>query len=179
MHEYVDRWSGPLVSADEHLTREFHDRVADSSTLAVRVAYSVLRNQQDAEDVAQEVFVRAHRRFKSLRDPECFRAWIVRMTWRMALDWQRSRRRREAYEGRAGREARPIGDAREDAVERERAERLWKAIDALTPKLRIVLVLAAIQGESIKDVARLLRLPEGTVKSRLFDARDRLHSRLR
>src|SRR4029079_17417052 len=70
-------------------------------TLAVRVAYSVLRNREDAEDVAQEAFAKAYRSFSQLRDRERFRAWLVRMTWRMALDRQRSNRRRTTREDRA------------------------------------------------------------------------------
>jgi RNA polymerase sigma-70 factor (ECF subfamily) len=59
------------------------------------------------------------------------------------------------------------------------AARLWEAIDALPEKLRLVTVLAAMEGERISDVARLVGAPEGTVKSRLFDARRMLAERLR
>ena len=61
---------------------------------------------------------------------------------------------------------------------RERAEHLWRAIDALSEKLRVVIVLAGIQGHDIKEVAALLELPEGTVKSRLFAARQQLKEAL-
>jgi RNA polymerase sigma-70 factor (ECF subfamily) len=62
----------------------------------------------------------------------------------------------------------------EDLEARERAERLWAAIDALPDKLRVAIVLANIEEHDIGEVARLLDLPEGTVKSRLFLARQRL-----
>ena len=61
---------------------------------------------------------------------------------------------------------------------RERAEHLWRAIDGLSEKLRMVIVLAGIQGHDIKEVAALLDLPEGTVKSRLFAARQQLKDEL-
>jgi RNA polymerase sigma-70 factor (ECF subfamily) len=51
---------------------------------------------------------------------------------------------------------------------------LWRAIDALPEKLRIVIVLAAIEEHDVRQIAKLVRLPEGTVKSRLFLARQRL-----
>src|SRR5437667_3066023 len=89
--------SARLTVADE-LEREFEARLIESSTLAFRVAYSVLRQREDAEDVAQEAFVRAHRSFRQLRDRERFRAWLVRMTWRLAINHQRSDRRRAARE---------------------------------------------------------------------------------
>jgi RNA polymerase sigma-70 factor (ECF subfamily) len=57
---------------------------------------------------------------------------------------------------------------------RERAERLWAAIDALPEKLRMAIVLANIEEHDLAEVARLLDIPEGTVKSRLFLARQRL-----
>src|SRR5438132_14370687 len=100
MHEYVDRLAGGFVDVDAELVREFEDRLVESSTLAFRVAYSVLRQREDAEEVAQEAFAKAHRNFRQLRDRERFRAWLVRMTWRLAIDRQRADRRRIAREER-------------------------------------------------------------------------------
>jgi RNA polymerase sigma-70 factor, ECF subfamily len=56
----------------------------------------------------------------------------------------------------------------------ERAARLWQAIDQLPEKLRLAIVLSAIEGYDVREVSRLLQLPEGTVKSRLFLARKEL-----
>ena len=61
----------------------------------------------------------------------------------------------------------------------ERAALLWQAIDALPEKLRLTIVLAGIEGHDIREVAQLLRLPEGTVKSRLFLARERMKESLK
>lgn len=74
MNEHAERLAGYAVTMDEDLAREFEARLAESSTLAVRVAYSVVRNGADAEDVAQEAFVRAHRSFRALRDRERFKS---------------------------------------------------------------------------------------------------------
>jgi|SRR5579863_774518 len=181
MHDVAERLAGRLLSAEgarDDLSREFEARLADSSTLAFRVAYSVLRQKQDAEDVAQDAFVRAHRRFSQLRDRERFRAWLVRMTFRLALDRRRSDLRRSARELVAGPIAGPPTPD-DTAVSAERAARLWAAIDALPEKLRLVTVLAAMEGERISDVARLVGAPEGTIKSRLFDARRILAEKLR
>src|SRR6187397_1857380 len=104
MDAIAGRWTAvEEVSGDTPLAAEFEARLAESSSLAVRIAYSVVRNGADAEDVAQEAFVRAYRRFSSLRDRERFRAWLVRMTWRLALDWKRGARRRNAREDAVGR----------------------------------------------------------------------------
>lgn len=163
---------GPALKMDDPLEREFADRVHESSTLAFRVAFGVLRHREDAEDAAQEAFVRAHRSFAGLRDRERFRAWLVRTTWRLAIDRIRNDRRRAAREQVA--EAVPQPSAEEVAVERERSRALWKAIDALPDKLRIVVVLAAMEGHDTNEVARPLEIPPGTVKSRLFLARQQL-----
>src|SRR5262249_50063800 len=147
-------------------------RLVESSRLAFRVAYSVLRQREDAEDVAQEAFAKAYRRFAQLRDRDRFRSWLVRMTWRLAIDRQRGDRRRVARELAA--ESADAPNAADVAEERERADRLWAAIDTLPEKLRVAIVLANIEGHDMAEVATLIGVPAGTVKSRLFLARQRL-----
>ena len=168
------------MSLDPALEREFEERVVDSSTLAFRVALGVLRRREDAEDVAQDAFLRAHRAFGSLRDRDRFRAWLVRTAFRLALDQLRGEKRRARREDAAALEAPVHADSVEEAAARAEVQaRVGEAVDALPEKLRIVTVLAAIQEQDVASVARLLDLPEGTVKSRLFLARKALAERLR
>jgi len=182
MHDRASLLAPGLVIADADLEREFEGRLVETSRLAFRVAFSVLRHQQDAEDVAQESFAKAHRHFSSLKDRDRFRAWLVRTVWRTALDRQRANRRRGAHEL----PVEPVTLAQMSAADRS-AHRsadhdrtaLWTAIDALPEKLRVVIVLASIEGHDMREVAVLLRIPEGTVKSRLFLARRRLKEALR
>jgi RNA polymerase sigma-70 factor (ECF subfamily) len=176
MHERVDRLPEALVNRDAELEREFEVRLVESSTLAFRVAFSVLRHREDAEDVAQEAFTKAYRCFAQLRDRERFRSWLVRMTWRLALDRQRTDRRRMAREQHSA--AEPKRAAVHTVEMHERARQLWAAIDKLPEKLRLVTVLAALEGHDLREVGRLLGVPEGTVKSRLFLARRRLKGEL-
>src|SRR5215471_1303178 len=112
------------------LEQEFESRLVETSTLAFRVAYGVLRHRQDAEDVAQEAFAKAYRQFHQLRDRDRFRAWLVRMTWRLALDRQRSNRRRLAREESANAE-----QPNAHAGDHDRVSELWRAIDELPEKL--------------------------------------------
>ena len=176
MHERADRLAGGFVSVDRELEREFEARLVESSTLAFRVAYSVLRHREDAEDVAQEAFAKAYRNFRQLRDRNRFRAWLARMTWRLAIDRCRAANRRQRVELNASDGS--GATTAETVVERDRAELLWRAIDALPEKQRVVIVLASIEGHDINEVASLLGLPKGTVKSRLFVARQRLKEQL-
>ena len=178
MNEWVGRWPGTIVTADAGVDREFEERLRDSSGLAFSIAYGVLRNREDAEDVAQDAFARAFRRFGQLRDRERFRSWLTRMTWRLAIDRWRADRRRVAREQVTA--AEPFTSSTEDVVvARERSLAVWRAIDDLPDKLRIAIVLAAIEGHDTREVARLLEIPEGTVKSRLFLARKTLADTLR
>jgi RNA polymerase sigma factor (sigma-70 family) len=177
MNDWAGGYSGAFVTLEESLEQEFEARLRESTTLAFRVAYGVLRHRQDAEDVAQEAFAKAYRRFTQLRDRDRFRAWLVRMTWRLAIDRWRSDRRRIAREHSWESAARPSSE--DEAISRERAAELWQAIDELPEKLRVVVVLGAIEGHDIRTMARLLELPEGTVKSRLYLARKGLAESLR
>lgn len=176
MHdEHVARRTGLVTTVDQDIGREFASRVAECSRLAFRVAFAVLRHPHDAEEVAQEAFVRAYRHYTRLRDRERFRAWLVRVTWRLAIDRQRADRRRAAREFHAERRAEATPS---EAQSHLRSIELWAAIDALPEKLRLVTVLSAIEGHNIREVAALLGVPEGTVKSRLSLARQRLKERL-
>lgn len=169
---------GRLVS-DAVLEREFEERLPETCALAFRVAYGVLRRREDAEDVAQDAAVRVFQRLGSLRNRERFRSWLVRIAWRLAIDRRRSERRREAREQVVSSQPSPVWTAEDLAAGRQTEERVWQALDELPEKLRIVVVLAAIEGHGAREVAKLLRVPEGTVKSRLHDARRRLVEILR
>jgi RNA polymerase sigma-70 factor (ECF subfamily) len=176
MDALVGTYPEAVVILDSSLEREFEERLADSSALAFRVALGVLRNRDDAEDVAQEAFLRAYQSFSRLRDRDRFRAWLVRITWRLALDRIRAARRREARETAVmvqemNSPPRTVEDVR---AAREFELRLARALDELPEKLRVVVLLGAIEGRDTREVGRLLDLPEGTVKSRLFHARKKL-----
>lgn len=177
MDAFASRFSSGAVSRDAALDREFESCLADCPKLAYSVALGVLRNPAEAEDVAQEAMLRAYRNFARLRDRERFRPWLVRMTWRMSLDRVRAAKRRERRERIAA------GNAHSEAAvdvraSHEVANQVAATLDVLPEKLRIVLILAAIEGHNTAEVAQLLNVPEGTVKSRLFHARKRMAERL-
>jgi len=160
------------------LRDEFEQRLEECGTLAFRVARGVLRNAADAEDVAQEALLRAYRRFARLRDPARFRAWLVRISFRLALDHARSARRREQRETVWA--ATDSGPTAEDiAASNEFGRRLQDAMESLSEKSRLVLLLASMDGHSLEEVAQILELPLGTVKSRLHSARKQLAEKLR
>jgi len=176
--QWTTRLAAP-VTLEPALEREFEERVAESARLAFRVAQAVLRDADEAEDVAQECFLRAYHAFSSLRDRERFRGWLVRIAFRCAIDRQRALRTRRRHEAAADREARStVPSAFDQAARREIQQKVGAAVDELPEKLRVVTLLAALQGHDLREVARLLDLPEGTVKSRLHLARKALARRL-
>lgn len=164
---------------EQTLEREFEERLADCSALAYRVALGVVRNHADAEDVAQEAFVRANRHFAELRERDRFRAWLVRVTWRLAIDRQRSVSRRDRREQESGAFGLPAPLVEQTAVSREFQQRLERALDELPEDLRRVVILAAVEGYDMRETAGLLEIPEGTVRSRLHRARKLLAEKLR
>jgi RNA polymerase sigma-70 factor, ECF subfamily len=177
MDAFATGFSSDAVRRDAALDREFEQRIADSPKLAYRVALAVLRNTAEAEDVAQEAMLRAFRSFHRLRDRERFRSWLVRTAWRLSLDRIRAARRRERREQLALQDT--LGTRSEDvAASQEFDSRVSAALDSLSEKLRMVMVLAAIEGHNTAEVAKILNLPEGTVKSRLFKARKKMAEKL-
>src|SRR5687767_15656899 len=126
MHERADRLTDRFLTVDEQLQHEFDCLLVESSRLVFRVAFGVLRHREDAEDVAQEAFTKAYRSFGQLRDRNRFRSWLVRTTWRAAIDRYQENRRRGGRElaGDVDSAASP-----ESAESSERANRLWRAID--------------------------------------------------
>jgi RNA polymerase sigma-70 factor (ECF subfamily) len=154
---------------------DFAARVAETQRRVFQVAYSILADPADAEEVAQEAFLRAHRRFSSLRDPARFRAWVGRIAVRLALNRHRARRRqlnRETawYVSRP----QPVADGARAAADRLFLERLRTEIDRLPDKLRVVVLLAGVDSMEASEVAAVLGIPVGTVRSRLHRARKRL-----
>jgi RNA polymerase sigma-70 factor (ECF subfamily) len=168
-------------AAQAETRREFEGRLAECGPLAYRVARGILRNTADAEDVAQEALLRAYRRFDRLRDRNRFRAWLVRIAFRLALDRLRSGKRRELRDTLWSQpEHQPRAATAEDlAASNEFRAHLENALAELPKKLRLVLLLAAMEGHTIEEIASMLGIPAGTVKSRIFFARKQLAEKLR
>jgi RNA polymerase sigma-70 factor, ECF subfamily len=171
-------WVREAAQADAR--REFEERLAECGPLAYRVARGVLRNGADAEDVAQETLLRAYKSFDRLRDRSRFRGWLVRIAFRLALDRLRSAKRRERRDTLWSQPAHlPPPTAEDIAVSNQFQGHLERALDELPKKFRLVLLLSAMEGYTIEEIAEMVGAPAGTVKSRIFIARKKLAEKLR
>lgn len=150
----------------------FSARVAENQRRVFHIAYGVLGTRADAEDVAQETFLRAYQKFSSLRESEKFKAWVNRIAFRLALNRQRGMRRRLTRD--TAWHAHGTGgeiDGLQDAEKRVLVERLRNEIERLPEKLRSVLQLSIVEDMDATDVGMILGIPAGTVRSRLHAAR--------
>lgn len=178
MDELACQRGTAVLMREGGLDRELEDRLDELSRLAFRVAYSVLRKREDAEEVAQEAMISACRKFRSLRNRKRLHSWLVRIVWRKAIDRRRSDQRRERREQSVSAPGAPR-TPEESTSYRELREHIWRAIDELPEKHRKTVIFVAIEGQDMQSVARLLNLPVGTVKSRLFKARKELLEKLK
>jgi RNA polymerase sigma-70 factor (ECF subfamily) len=157
---------------------DFEERLRQAERRVFRVAYAVLGNGADAEEIAQEAFLRAHRRRASLRDPLRFTAWVSRIAFRLALNRRRTYAR-QRFRDTAWHDSRPgVLDGDRLAAGQLVLERVREEIEGLPEKLRAVLLLCAVEGMEVREVADLLRIPPGTVRSRLHLARKALIKRI-
>lgn len=156
----------------EERTAGFAARVAENQRRVFHIAYGILGNWADAEEVAQEAFLQAFRKFPSLREAEKFRAWVNRIAFRLALNRQRGLRRRLVRDNTW--HAAGPGDSVDGATQAEQRlllDRLRNEIEELPEKLRQVLQLSIVEDMDANDVGLVLGIPPGTVRSRLHAAR--------
>jgi|SRR6516225_2705286 RNA polymerase sigma-70 factor (ECF subfamily) len=141
--------------------------------LLFKVAYGVLRNSHDAEDVVQETFLRAH--CAGLREVQDTKAWLAIIAFRIAID----RMRVPKAEDLAGFDpASPHPTAEHTAIHRQQVERLQRLIASLPEDLRYPLVLAAVEELTSRQIGEMLGISESSVRGRIMRARETLRKKM-
>jgi RNA polymerase sigma-70 factor (ECF subfamily) len=177
--ELVERWQGGDLSAFETLVRRHERRVFS-------LVFRMLGNREEAEDVAQEAFLALHRHGHRFRGEARFSTFVYRVAANAALNRRRSLGRRRARE-EALSQRQDAGDdlpsaprdPEEAASGGQIQERVQSALLGLPKDLRMAVILYDLEGQSYGEIAQALRIPEGTVKSRIHRARTALRDRLR
>ncbi len=179
-HELVHACRAGNADAFGLLVRRYQDRLYPT---IVRL----LGSAEDARDVLQDAFVRAYVKLDQFHESSSFYTWIYRIAINLAISRNRRRGRRTfgfSQGGRIGQNAvNPIDPRREadpgaelDRVERE--EQIQRALATLSPEHREVVILKDLEDHRYEEIAELLNVPIGTVRSRLHRARSELRQRL-
>jgi RNA polymerase sigma-70 factor, ECF subfamily len=140
-----------------------------------RVAFSVLRNNADAEDAVQEAFLRVLRHRDTLEEVRDHRVWLVRIVWNIVLDRKRRAKTRPETDdiSELARVLPSTGISAEDrAAAAQHHAHVLERIDQLPAKEREVLVLSAFEELNSVEIASILGITESSVRSRLFRARN-------
>ena len=158
--------------------------VADHSRMVFRIAYSILRNHHDAEDAAQECFMRVWKHKDRLQEVSNTKTWLARIAWTTALDKRKPDRKvlsLNDVEGGAElleslSDGTPAAD--EQLADRQKQELLQRLIAGLPEDLAQTLELSTVQELNSAEIAEVMKIPEGSVRTRLFRARNQLKEKL-
>ncbi|MGO4883363.1 MAG: RNA polymerase sigma factor [Bryobacteraceae bacterium] len=166
-------WKEPALKARQEAAREarFAGLVERQSRFVFRVAYALLRNPHDAEDVVQETFLKLYRG-DAWEAAANERAFLARVAWRLGLD---KLRRRRVFVGDAPDRSPNPEDA---AVTADWNAAVHRLVDALPQELRQPLALSALEEMSSREIAQAMGIAEGTVRTRIMRARQILKQKI-
>lgn len=162
-------WLDRCAIGDEKAIRWVLDKYRDR---VIRLASHVLHNPREAEDVAQEAFVKAFRQIGQFRGDSGFYAWLYRIVINICLD--RMRRKSASSEMPLEETICNFVAVNPDVEKRLSVEQV---LNSLSPPMRAALVLREVEGLEYAEIANVLQIPLGTVRSRLNTARDQFRRR--
>ena len=148
-----------------------------------------LGDEQHAEDVAQEVFLRVFRKLSAFRGESRFSTWLYRIVFNMSIDLKRKKKRsggqHEEIDANASSEdfvwaptSARLGEPHEELDRKERAQKVSAVLQEISPEHRAVVMLREVDGLSYDEIAEVTGATKGTVMSRLFYARKRIQKAL-
>lgn len=169
-------------------TEAFNQLVTTFQSRIFATVYHMVGNHEDANDITQDTFIKAYKALKSFKKNSGFFTWIYRIGVNQTINFLNSRKKRqflsfdnEDYDPEADSEIISLiseKTPRNDIGLKELKEKLNEAIQRLSQKHRIVVVMHDIQGMSHDEISEVLKCSNGTVRSRLFYARQQLQAYL-
>lgn len=152
-----------------YISREqFSELIRETKIPMYRLAYGILRNGPDAEDAVGESIIRAYEHLDSLKDADKFKSWIMMITANEAKRMYKKRKQVRLME-----DVDVCGLTHNDSH-----DELWELVLKLDEKYRAVIILFYYEQMKIREISRILQITEGTVKSRMSRAKDRLRDLL-
>ena len=155
----------------------------------MRLLSRMIRDPAEVEDVAQEAFIKAYRALPQFRGDSAFYTWLYRIAVNTARNWQAAQGRRpsspdtvQTEEGETFSQIDNLSDIstpESQLASRQIVETVNAAMQALPEELRTAIVLREIEGMSYEDIAQTMDCPIGTVRSRIFRAREAIAAQLR
>jgi RNA polymerase sigma factor (sigma-70 family) len=137
-------------------------------------AYGMTRKWDQADDITQEVFIKAYRNLHTFRSESSIKTWLLSITRNTVLDYRKSAFVRKVTLVDSFTDRAQSRSAEQEVIESLAVNEMWKKVLALPVKYRETVILFAHYQMSMKEIAELLGVSEGTVKSRLFHARKKL-----
>ncbi len=157
---------------------QFERLAGESERQVYAVCYHMMSSREDAQDCAQETMLRAFKAFGSFRRDASFSTWITRIAMNVCTDALRKRRPVTSLDAMRDDTNFDLPDAGPTAYaqleQKERVRLLREGLDELPEEMRQIIVLRDMRGMSYEEIAAVLEVPLGTVKSRVNRAREKL-----
>jgi RNA polymerase sigma-70 factor, ECF subfamily len=181
----VDRFKSGDASAFDEMVSRYWGRIFS-------MVHQLLRNAQDAEEVTQDAFIRAHRGLSNFRGDSAFSTWLYQIATNLARNrywywWRRKRDKSVSLDAPVGAEntttlaefiPAEVETPDDIAVTSEFVKRIGSGMERLGAKHREILILRNVKNQSYEEIAKILGISVGTVKSRIARARESLRSKL-
>lgn len=151
-------------------TEAFGQLIERYQKVMFTVALRMVGNPEDARDITQDAFVKAFQRLATFDTNYRFFSWMYRILVNECLNANRDRKPEDALDANTE----GVGNPFDSTLEAERRDQIQLALLRLTPEYRTVVVLRHFAGQSYSEIAQALAIPEKTVKSRLYSARQLL-----
>jgi RNA polymerase sigma-70 factor (ECF subfamily) len=166
-----------IIEASEGNIESFESIYNAYSVFVYNVAFRVVHNVDEAQEVTQEVFLTVYRKLKSFKFKSSFKTWIYRITVNLAINHakKRSKEQSRTFEYDDNKEFNKSIDSVGGKIEREQQEKVVSTLlAALNPDQRTCVVLRSLEGLSYQEIAESLNININTVRSRLKRARETL-----